>query len=148
MERNVVIVRNADAADALKVRGEQISVLVDRKQTGGHEIVLHVGTRDAGPPPHFHPWDEDFYVLRGEIEFRYGESVVTLGAGEFIHFPAGVPHSFRHVTGGARALGISSPSDAVEFFTEMDRHEHGPPDFEKMVALAHRYGVEVVGQPR
>lgn len=147
MEPNVVIVRNGPT-NPLEVRGEHISVLVDRKQTGAHEVVLHVGTKDAGPPPHFHPWNEDFYVLGGEIEFSYGETTVTLGAGEFIHFPPGVPHSFRHVTGGARALGISSPSGAVDFFTEMDRHKHEPPDFETMVALAHRCGVEVVGQPR
>ncbi len=59
-EREVIVVPNGGATEAFEVMGERISVLVDRKHTGGHEVVLHVGIEGAGPPPHFHLWDEAF----------------------------------------------------------------------------------------
>jgi len=145
--QEVIVVADGEAAEVFEVMGERISVLVDNKHTGGHEVVLHVGVEGAGPPPHFHPWDEDFYVINGEIEFSYEGKAVTLGAGGFIHFPAGTPHAFRHVSGKATALAVSSPSGATEFFAAMDRNISEPPDFAKMVAVAHDHGVEVVGRP-
>jgi len=143
----VVVVADAAKADAFEVVGERIAVLVDRKRTSGHEVVLHVGKEGAGPPPHRHAWDEDFYILDGEIEFTYEDRVVRLGPGGFIHIPAGVPHAFRHASARARALGISSPSRAVEFFAAMDALKSEPPDPGKMIATAGRHGVEVVGPP-
>jgi len=145
--QDVIVVRNGEAAEVFEVMGERISVLVDQKHSGGHEVVLHVGVEGAGPPPHFHPWDEDFYVIQGEIEFSYQGKVVTLGAGGFIHFPAGAPHAFRHVSKQATTLAVSSPSGATKFFAAMDRNIGDPPDFAKMAAVAHENGVEVVGPP-
>jgi quercetin dioxygenase-like cupin family protein len=145
--QEVVVVPNGEAAEVFEVMGERISVLVDNKHAGGHEVVLHVGVENAGPPAHFHPWDEDFYVINGEIEFSYQDKAVTLGSGGFIHFPAGTPHAFRHVSKQAAALAISSPSGATEFFAAMDRNVSNPPDFAKMIAVAHDHGVEVVGPP-
>lgn len=145
--QEVIVVPNGEAAEVFEVLGERISVLVDQKHTGGHEVVLHVGVEGAGPPSHFHPWDEDFYVINGEIEFSYEGKAVTLGAGSFVHFPAGVPHAFRHVSKQATTLAISSPSGATKFFSAMDRNMSEPPDFAKMIAIAHDHGVEVVGPP-
>jgi quercetin dioxygenase-like cupin family protein len=143
--QEVIVVPNGEATEVFDVLGERISVLVDRRHTGGHEVVLHVGVEGAGPPPHFHAWDEDFYVINGEIEFSYQGKAVTLGSGGFIHFPGGTPHSFRHVSKRATALGISSPSGATKFFAAMDLNMSEPPDFATMIAVAHDHGVEVVG---
>ena len=148
MDGRVVVIADAEKAGAFEVVGERIAVLVDRKRTSGHEVVLHVGEEGAGPPPHRHAWDEDFYILDGEIEFAYEGCAVRLGPGGFIHIPAGVPHAFRHVTAGARALGISSPSRAVEFFAAMDALKSDPSGVQEMVATAASHGVEVVGPPR
>ena len=145
--QEVIVVPNGEAAEVFEVLGERISVLVDQKHTGGHEVVLHVWGEGAGPPPHFHPWDEDFYVINGEIEFSYQGKAVTLGPGGFVHFPAGTPHAFRHVSKQATTLAISSPSGATRFFAAMDRNISEPPDFAKMIAVAHDHGVEVVGPP-
>ena len=51
--QGVIVVPNGQAAEAFEVLAERISVLVDKKHTGGHEVVLHVGVEGAGPPPHF-----------------------------------------------------------------------------------------------
>ena len=145
--QEVIVVPASEAAETFAVMGERISVLIDRRHTRGHEVVLHVGVEGAGPPLHFHPWDEDFYVIDGEILFSYQGKAVTLGAGGFIHFPAGTPHAFRHVSERATTLAVSSPSGATQFFAAMDRASGDASDFAKMIALAHAHGVEVVGPP-
>ena len=86
-------------------------------------------------------------MIDSKIEFSYQGKVVTLTSGGFIHFPAGTPHAFRHVSKKATALAISSPSGATEFFAAMDKNMSEPPDFAKIIAVAHDHGVEVVGPP-
>lgn len=56
----IIVVPHGEAREVFEVMGERISVLVDRRHTGGHEVVLHVGIQGAGPPLHFHDWNEDF----------------------------------------------------------------------------------------
>ena len=53
----------------LNVVGEQITVLASGAQTGSYEIFRQAGPEGSGPPPHFHPWDESFYVVKGDIAF-------------------------------------------------------------------------------
>jgi hypothetical protein len=35
-------------------------------------FLLQEGPEASGPPPHSHPWDESFYVVKGKIEFGIG----------------------------------------------------------------------------
>ncbi len=86
-------------------------------------------------------------MIEGAIDFSYQGKVVTLASGGFIHFPAGIPHAFRHVSKKATALAVSSPSGATAFFAAMDKNMTEPPDFAKIIAVAHDHGVEVVGPP-
>jgi quercetin dioxygenase-like cupin family protein len=51
------------------VVGIDITVLVSREATGSHEITLQTGDKGSGPPPHSHPWDESFYVVKGAVDF-------------------------------------------------------------------------------
>ena len=67
----VVTAKDYDAP--LNIVGEQITVLASGERTEGYEIFLQQGPEGSGPPPHAHPWDESFFVTKGEIEF-----VVTL----------------------------------------------------------------------
>ena len=63
------VVTPEDAPSPLKIVGEKITVLASGAQTGSYEIFLQVGPENSGPPPHNHPWDESFYVTKGEIVF-------------------------------------------------------------------------------
>ena len=57
-----------DTAPApLNVVGEKITVLASGAQTGSYEIFRQAGPEGSGPPPHSHPWDESFYVVKGDI---------------------------------------------------------------------------------
>jgi len=54
------------------VRCERITILASSRETGGYEIFLQKGLEGSGPHPHSHPWDESFYVTKGEIDFGIG----------------------------------------------------------------------------
>jgi len=54
-----------DYAPALDIVGEHVTVLASGEATGGYEIFLQRGSEGSGPPPHSHPWDESFFVVKG-----------------------------------------------------------------------------------
>ena len=56
---------------------------------GEMEIFLQDGVEGSGPPPHYHPWDESFYVVSGEIAFGIEDYESVAPAGTLVHLPAG-----------------------------------------------------------
>ena len=66
------VVAPQDYAPALNIVGEHVTVLASGEATEGYEIFLQRGAEGSGPPPHSHPWDESFYVIRGQIDFGIG----------------------------------------------------------------------------
>ena len=87
-----IIVKKANAAPVLNVVGEQITVLASGAQTGSYEIFHQAGPEGSGPPPHSHPWDEAFYVIRGKIAFGVGDKELVAQPGTLVHLPAGTTH--------------------------------------------------------
>jgi quercetin dioxygenase-like cupin family protein len=75
------VVTPATAPAPLNVVGEHITVLASGAQTGSYEIFRQAGPEGGGPPPHFHPWDESFYVVKGEIAFGVGDKVMIAEPG-------------------------------------------------------------------
>jgi len=61
------VVAPNDYGDALDIVGEHVTVLASGEAAAGYEIFLQRGPEGSGPPPHTHPWDESFFVLKGEI---------------------------------------------------------------------------------
>src|SRR3974377_2350833 len=92
----------------LNVVGEKITVLASGEQTGGCEIFLQVGPEGSGPPPHNHPWDESFYVLKGEVALGVGQSEPIGVQGTLVHVPAGTTHWFRFGKGGCEMVSMTS----------------------------------------
>ncbi len=128
----------------LNVVGERITVLASGQATGSYEIFLQAGPEGSGPPPHSHPWDEAFYVTRGEIEFGIGEEVTTALPGTLVHLPAQTTHWFRFGKGGGEMVSVTSRLAASRMFADMDR-EISPdaPDLAKLVGIGHRHGLTV-----
>ena len=131
----------------LHVVGETISVLADGKATGSYEVFLQTGPEGAGPPPHFHPWDEAYYVLEGQIDVLLGERITTLSAGEFVHIPRGTVHNFRMKSREAKFLSVSSHLGASRFFADLDREVGDRLDVPKMFEVAARHEVRVPPPP-
>ena len=77
MNAKAFVVTPMNRPQELNVVGEHITVLASGVATGGYEIFLQEGPESSGPPPHSHPWDESFYVVKGKIEFGIGELFST-----------------------------------------------------------------------
>jgi quercetin dioxygenase-like cupin family protein len=138
------VVKPGDAPNPLKLVGEQITVLASGAQTGSYEIFLQIGPENSGPPPHSHPWDESFYVIKGEIAFGIDKSEMTAVPGTLVHLPAGTTHWFRFGKGGGEMISMTSREAASRMFTDIAR-EISPenPDLGKLVEIGRRHGLEV-----
>lgn len=143
------VVTPENAPSALKLVGEQITVLASAAQTGGYEIFRQAGPENSGPPPHNHPWDESFYVIKGEIAFGIDGSDTTAVPGTLVHLPAGTTHWFRFGKGGGEMLSMTSRAGAAQLFTDLDR-EIAPdnPDLGKLIEVAGRHGLAVMPPPK
>jgi quercetin dioxygenase-like cupin family protein len=130
---------------ALDVLGVQITVLAPNSATHGYEITLQEGGEGAGPPPHSHPWDESFFVMRGRVEFGCADKIVEARAGSLVHVPAGTVHAFRFGAGGGAMIEFSGAGGAAtRMFTQLAQEvPPGPPDVPKLVAILQNHGVSV-----
>src|ERR1019366_2222422 len=139
-----IIVDTTTAPRALNIVGEQVTVLVSGAQTGSYEIFHQAGPEGSGPPPHSHPRDEAFYVIRGEIAFGHEERDLVAGPGTLVHLPAGTTHWFRFGAGGGEMISMTSREGASNMFTDFDR-EISPekPDLGKLIELGRPYGLAV-----
>src|SRR5690242_14059274 len=115
------LIISADQAPApLEVVGEEITVLAPGSRTGSYEIFLQQGPEGSGPPPHSHPWDESFFVIKGELAFGVDAESMTVSAGTLVHLPAGTVHWFRFGK-DAEMLSMTSRLGASQMFTDLAR---------------------------
>jgi quercetin dioxygenase-like cupin family protein len=137
MSRQSVVTTPKDRPAALKIVGEEITVLAAGAKTESYEIFFHAGPEGSGPPPHSHPWDEAFYILRGPVAFMLDGVDHIAESGTLVSVAGGTPHAFRYLDGGGEMLGLTSRPGAAEMFTEMDR-DLAPeaPDLAVLVAIA------------
>jgi quercetin dioxygenase-like cupin family protein len=144
MTASPFVVTPKDYDRPLNLVGEELIILASGARTGGYEVFLQRGPEGAGPPPHNHPWDESFYVVKGEIEFGIDEKHMTATAGTLVHLPAGTTHWFRFGKGGGEMVSMTSREAASHFFTDMDR-EVSPtnPQIAKLAEVGGRYGLKL-----
>jgi quercetin dioxygenase-like cupin family protein len=138
------VVTPKDYDHPLNIVGEQLTILASGARTGGYEVFLQQGPEGSGPPPHNHPWDESFYVVKGEIAFGIEDKSMVASAGTLVHLPAGTTHWFRFGKGGGEMVSMTSREAASHFFTDLAR-EVSPtnPDLGKLVEVGGRYGLKV-----
>ncbi len=134
----------ADYAEPLNVVGEHVTVLASGRRTENYEVFIQEGPEGSGPIPHTHPWDESFFVIRGEVDFSLGEDAArTARVGTLVNVPAGAKHWFRWRQGGGAMLSITSGSRASEMFGDIHAQiAPDRPDVERLMAIATRHGLE------
>ena len=129
----------------LKVGGFDITVLASTDDTMGYEIFVQKGDEGKGPGPHFHPWDETFYILNGILHCGIDEDEFIAHPGTLVHIPMGKTHWFKFGAGGAEFLAITSKGNASEMFTEFDKGINWlNPDKNELVKLAAQYKQTVI----
>jgi mannose-6-phosphate isomerase-like protein (cupin superfamily) len=102
---------------------------------------------DFGPPMHIHHnAAEAFYVLEGEYIIFIEDQQTRCPAGSFIYIPLGVKHGFRVGSVASRKLNLYAPGVMVGYFEELAAAiADGAADDERLLAIAAKNGVEVVG---
>jgi quercetin dioxygenase-like cupin family protein len=139
------VVAPKDYDRPLDIVGEQLTVLASGARTGSYEVFLQRGPEGSGPPPHSHPWDESFYVVKGEMEFGIADKAMTAAPGTLVHLPAGTTHWFRFGKGGGEMISMTSREGASHMFADIAR-EVSPvnPDLAKLTEVGARHGLKVV----
>ena len=142
----------------LWVMGSLLEIVIGGEQTGGaYAVAEDRSSPGFGPPPHVHEReDEAFYVIEGEYLFGGEDGEVRAGPGTFVHAPKGHLHWWRNVgEGPGRHLEIFTPAGLEKMFEEVGEPVAGaaedppPPDPERLLAVAPRYGVTfMVGDRR
>lgn len=145
MSPKQLVVKPGDRSLALNVVGVTVTVLVSDAVSQTQQVTLQSGEEGVGPPPHSHPWEESFYVTKGEVQFACGGQTTTCLAGTLIHVPAGTVHAFSFGPGGGEMLEVTGTgSKAVQMFTALDREiPPGPPEVSKVAQVGGRYGLVI-----
>ncbi len=101
-----------------------VSKLLGGAETEGELSLVELqGLPGSGPGPHVDPWRESFYVLEGELTFRFerdGElGTEVAGPGDAVSIPAGIAHAFSvSGSGPARYLIIGNVAGIDAFFAD------------------------------
>lgn len=145
--RNEAIVFEAGQGKVLTTRGSTMVFKAIRSNTNGAFSLMERTLPPGGrkPPPHIHTnCEEAFYVLDGEVEFSFGETIFVGRQETFVLVPGGVAHTFGNPgTAPARLLIIHAPAmDA--YFEELQELWSGEvaPSREEEVKLMQRHGME------
>ena len=134
------LIRPEERSEALHLAGVDITPLVSADQSADYEFGVISGEEGHGPPPHSHPWDETYFVLRGEIVFGVGRDEQVFKAGALVHVPAGERHWFRFDQPGETVV-VTGGHCAFAMFKGLADVPDGSPA-EDYLAVALRYGEE------
>ncbi|NNU33405.1 cupin domain-containing protein [Mucilaginibacter sp. S1162] len=97
--------------------------LATAADTGGRFSLIEANLRQGmEPPAHVHTYeDESFQLLEGEIEFIADGKPYLLKAGEFLHLPIGVHHTFKVLSPTAVVLIHLVPAGLEAMFLELSQ---------------------------
>jgi quercetin dioxygenase-like cupin family protein len=142
--------------DAVWMLGGRYEVKASGEQTGGALTVMEMWMpAGMGPPPHTHPGTESVYVLEGKVSYHIAGETHEGGPGSFFHIPAGTLENFEP-TAETRVLVTYQPGGIDKFFAEagepaqsagLPPAPEGPPDFERLSAIAEKYGMKLEPPP-
>jgi quercetin dioxygenase-like cupin family protein len=150
------ITRKNDEGRALWLLGGLYEILVTGDETDGKTTVMRMtAAKGTGSPPHTHPGEEILFVLNGELDIHIGDDVVHATPGAVFYFPAGTREWFEAVT-DATVLVTYTPGGIDKFFAEVGEvalartlplPSTEPPDFERIIRTAAKYGMNIEAPP-
>jgi len=138
--RTVHVIEPEKKPEPVNVVGEAITILAGGDLSKPFEMHLQEGVQGGGPPLHFHPWDEAFYVIEGQVEVTVEGKSTTVSSGGYVHIPGGSIHAYKNISATAKMIGVVSDPRGGQFFAAMDQLKV-PEDLSRIVEVAERYGV-------
>lgn len=102
-----------------------------------------------------HAGAETLYVLEGRLRFHSGDEAIEAGPGSFFYTPSGTLETFEPLE-TVRVLVSYTPGGTDRFFREIGEPaaareipppSETPPDFERIVAIAEQYGMQIQAPP-
>ncbi len=129
--------------------GEEITIQLDARQTGGKfTAFLEITPPGGGPPRHSHSIeDEWFFVLEGRISFCTEDKWTEAPPGTAFFAPRKSVHTFKNVGDTpARMLVHTAPSGIEKFFTiaHDEFAKAGGPDMARVMTVAAEHGLSFV----
>ena len=135
--------------------GDRVTYLITGAETGGAFFMAEVSVvPGGGPPPHVHSReDESFYLRQGTLAVQVGDKALNISAGDFVHMPRGVAHSFKNIgEDTAKLLMVATPAGLENYFAETffpaadvaDVPQIGPAVLARAMKTAPKYGLELL----
>jgi quercetin dioxygenase-like cupin family protein len=114
---------------------------------GAFGLVESVMPPGFASPYHTHRLeDEAFYVIEGEMAFVCDGKWTIAGPGTFVYGPRDIPHGFKVIgSAPARMLLLCTPGGFAQFVVELSEPAPAPPDMAKLMVVAAKYGIEILG---
>ena len=97
--------------------GSLITIKVPGDAVGNRcTMIEFLMPRGLSPPRHYHPQDETFTMLEGELTFVAGDEGFTCEPGASWVVPGGIPHTFRVESETARLVAVYAPAGLEHCF--------------------------------
>lgn len=155
----LAIIREEDREDLWFLNDFVQPVLTSQMTGGRFQMSISRSSPSGMPPLHVHEnEDEIFFILEGKMTFWAGTATATLGPGDCILMPKGVPHTFQADPElGAKRLVLTSPGE----FDSFQKAVAEPADYKapkkgwkmddatqkRLQEACDRYGITLLGPP-
>lgn len=149
--RDAFIMEGGDGRP-IHVIGEDVTIKISSRDTGGAFAVFEGRTRPLhGPPLHLHrDQDEWWYVVEGEYLFEVDGQEIHASAGATVFAPRGSRHTFQNIgIAAGHTITTVVPGGLDLFFEEVETAvpRGGVPDLAKMLPIFEKYKLELLGPP-
>ena len=132
------------APERLSFGGITMDVIASAESTAGKVTAIVEVPPLLDTPAHIHAnEDELFIALEGEHVITRGEKEITIGPGEAVFAPRGVPHSQRRVVEGeGRIMFVCTPGGLEGFFRALSQADtEGRLGPDAYAEASERYGI-------
>jgi quercetin dioxygenase-like cupin family protein len=150
---NITMVDN-QSGQSISVVGDTYKVIISGKETNNNYAVIDMLVPPGGGPgPHAHAgFQELFYVLDGEVEFKNEAGKYTATKGSLINIPlGGAVHGFKNISNTtAHLLCTVIPAGLDAFFQKIGKpvetgtflppHVPSEEELHKLKTIAEKYG--------